>query len=71
MPAGHRHATDRVDGRAVAECPNGCQVLNVEYSHAVATADILDELRALAETCAHCGTEMDHFVYEEPSEVLD
>lgn len=71
MPAGHRHATDRVDGRAVAECPNECQVVDIEYGHAVETADVLAKLKALAETCAHCGAEMDHLVYEEPSEVLD
>lgn len=67
----HRHATDRVDGLIIAECPNGCDIsIGVEYSDA-AENDVLADLKDMIETCHTCGAEMTYVQQEEPSEVLE
>lgn len=68
---GHRHATDRVEGVAIAECPNGCDIsVTLEYSEAEDN-EILADLKALISTCRTCGAEMTYLQQEEPAEVLD
>lgn len=66
----HRHSTDRVDGLYLAECPNGCATIELEYTDA-ADHSIVEAIKELAEECSHCDAAMDIINYEEPSEVLD
>lgn len=64
----NRHATDRIDGRMIAECPNGCQSweLAVGMSESVLDEVIPSEFRE----CSECGAAMDTIIQETPSEVL-
>lgn len=67
----HRHATDRVDGKILAECPNGCDVsVIVEYSNADPQADKLEAITDVLDTCPECGAELDSIRFEEPAEVI-
>jgi len=72
----HRHATDRVDGTVVAECPNigddpeAHLSFEIEYTDAVNT-DIFDELMDTWPTCGECGAELQAIHQQEPSEVLE
>lgn len=67
----HRHATDRVDGTILAECPNECDVAAVvQYSNADPEADALGEITEVLVTCPECGDELDTIRYEESSEVI-
>lgn len=68
--SGHRHATDRVDGMIVAECPEGHQSVELEYGTAV-DDDVLADFKELAGTCSHCGAEMNMIQHETPTEVLE
>lgn len=67
----HQHATDRVDGMALATCPNDCDVeIELEYQDA-ADNEILEDLKEIMRTCQVCGEEMEFIIHEEPTEVLD
>lgn len=73
---GHRHATDRVDGQIVAECPNAEHRdgphLQIEVEYETATDDeILDELLEAFPKCGECGEELQFVKYEEPTEVIE
>jgi hypothetical protein len=76
MPSDHRHATDRVDGTIVAECPNKDHedddhlAAVVEY-HDASDTDLLEQFAAAFETCRECGAEVDYIRQEEPTEVLE
>lgn len=72
----HRHATDRVDGTVVAECPNIKDDPEAHLSFEVAYSDsadtgIFDELMDTWPTCGECGAELDAMHQQEPSEVLE
>jgi len=72
----HRHATDRVDGTVVAECPNIEDDPEEHLSFEVAYSDsadtgIFDELMDTWPTCGECGAELDAMHQQEPSEVLE
>ena len=73
--SGHRHATDRVDGVIIAECPNkeypddDHLTAIVEYEDAVDN-DLLETFKSAWDTCGKCGAELDVVSQEEPSEVL-
>jgi len=67
----HEHATDRVEGAIVAECPEGCDVsVTLEYGDAEDN-DILDDLKEIISTCRNCGADMGYVQHEQPEEVLD
>lgn len=65
----NRHATDRIDGTMLAECPNGCQSWELEISTSKHSLDevVPDAFRE----CSVCGAEMDTISQEQPSEVLE
>ena len=72
---GYRHATDRVAGTAIAECPNIDEdpeehlSITVEYEDA-ADADLLGDLLGAFPECGECGAELEALSQEEPVEVL-
>jgi len=74
--SGHRHATDRVDGVVIAECPNldddpeAHLSFTVEYSDAADT-EIFRELMDEWPACGECGAELDAIHQQEPSEVIE
>lgn len=74
--SGHRHATDRVDGVIIAECPNIEHPHDdhlkavVEYEDAVDN-EMLELFRTAWDTCGKCGADLDVMIQEEPSEVLE
>lgn len=69
--SGHKHETDKVDGVAIAECPNGCDVsITLDYEDS-ADNEILTDLKKLMRECQKCGAEMSYIQKEEPVEVLD
>lgn len=63
----YRHATDRIDGKAVAECPNGCQSWQISVNTSIPFEELFEP--ELTE-CSHCGADMDVITHEIPSEVL-
>lgn len=65
----HRHATDRIDGQMIAECPNGCSSWEISMTKATESLGelIIDEFRE----CPECGAEMDTISQETNSEVLE
>jgi len=68
----HRHATDRVDGTALANCTD-CDEYSatVEYESAV-DDNVLEDLKKLVgDTCPHCGGDVAFIESKQPSEVLD
>lgn len=68
---GHRHATDRVEGVVIAECPNGCDIsVTLEYEDA-ADNEVLSDLKNMISTCHTCGADMTYLQREEPTEELD
>lgn len=73
---GRRHATDRVDGTVIAECPNIDEdpeehlSFEVEYSDAADTT-IFDELMETWPECGECGAELDAVHQQEPTEVIE
>ena len=74
--SGHRHATDRIDGTVVAECPNieddpeEHLSFSVEYSDSADT-EIFNELMDTWPACGECGAELQAIHQQEPSEVLE
>jgi hypothetical protein len=72
----YSHATDRVDGTVVAECPNIEDdpelhlSFTVEYSDAADT-EIFTELMDEWPACGECGAELQAIHQQEPSEVLE
>jgi len=72
----HKHATDRVDGTVIAECPNidddpdAHLSFVVEYSDAADT-DIFEEVMDEWPDCGECGAELDAVHQQEPHEVLE
>lgn len=69
--SGHKHATDKVEGVIVAECPNGCDIsVTLEYG-AAEQNEVLEDLKELISTCHTCGADMSYLQKEEPAEVLD
>jgi len=75
MTDDHRHATDRVTGTAIAECPNirrdpeAHLTICLEYSDAADT-DIFAELMNAYPECGECGAELDAAHQQEPAEVI-
>jgi hypothetical protein len=73
---GHRHATDRVDGNLLAECPNKDHLdddhlrVEVDYTDAVDN-DLFETFREAFPACGECGTALAVLGQEEPSEVLE
>jgi hypothetical protein len=73
--SGYRHATDRVDGTIVAECPNkefpddDHLTVVVDYEDAAGN-DFLDEFRDAWSHCGECGAKLDVLQQETPAEVL-
>lgn len=76
MTSGHRHATDRVEGAIVAECPNieddpeAHLSIEVEYE-AAADTSIFEELLETWPACGECGAELQSLHQHEPTEVLE
>ena len=72
----YRHATDRVDGVIVAECPNIDDnpethlSFTVEYSDAIG-AELFEELMDEWPSCGECGAELDAIHKQEQTEVLE
>lgn len=70
-----RHATDRVDGQIIAECPNkDCPdddqlAVEVEYHDAVDN-DLLETFQEAFPTCGKCGADLDFVGQERPHEIL-
>lgn len=75
MSGGYRHATDRVDGTIIAECPNKEHPdddhlsATVEYEDAADT-EIFDEFNEAFSTCGVCGAELEVIGQQEPTEVI-
>ena len=71
-----RHATDRVDGTIVAECPNlkddpeSHLHITAEYEDAADT-DIFDAVMEAWPECGECGAELDAIHHQEATEVLE
>lgn len=74
--SGHRHATDRVDGKILAKCPNKENEddphlkIEAEYEDCAANT-MLEELIENFPECGECDAELDYIQSETPSEVLD
>lgn len=69
--SGHKHATDKVEGVIVAECPEGCDIsVTLEYEESQEN-EILRDLKELISECHTCGADMSYLQKEEPAEVLD
>lgn len=72
----HRHATDRVDGTIIAECPNkehdfdGHLSATVEYEDSALT-NLFEEFSEAFDTCGECGEELEIIGSQEPSEVIE
>lgn len=71
-----RHATDRVDGKIVAQCPNAehqddphLQV-QAQYDDA-ASNGLMETFKDAWDVCGECGAKLDYVAQETPSEVLD
>jgi|GEM_PF-1968562 len=73
----HRHATDRVDGVIIAECPNkqheddGHLLVEADYGMC-ANDELADKiLESIPNSCGACGEKVDYIRHQEPSEVLN
>ena len=72
----HRHATDRKEVLAVAECPLAAEdddhmIIEMEAEGSEEAAEnLLDTLREKFTEC-HCGRELDYMTMTQPTEVLD
>lgn len=65
----YRRATDRIDGRIIAECPE-CEQ-SWECVIKLSKRSIKDRLTDEFRECTNCGAEMDMISQETPSEVLE
>ena len=71
----YRHATDRVDGTIIAECPNKQHTDDdhlsaaVEYEDAVDN-DLLATFREAFPECGECGADLDFIGSETATEVI-
>jgi hypothetical protein len=74
---GSRHATDRVDGTLIAECPNATAPdddhlqIEVNYEDAAdAAAELVADIRETWPDCGECGATLQWLDASEPVEVM-
>jgi len=68
----YKHATDRVDRRALAECVE-CDEYSaiLEYKSAVDDDALADLKSFLGDECPHCGGNVGFMQAERPTEVIE